>query len=174
MNDYREAATLLDATTTASQLDRMNVTSDHGALPSAPRLGEPPSGTWDPSRASADSSSRRSCLRSSGASASSRQRSTFSCRCGWRFRTQIVSGATPTISAVSFREWPCACKKAALRLVAAPAGQRTLEHADLPGPLARLTSRLPHTAIAPSRARADKAWDPFRYRTISTSRRFRD
>jgi hypothetical protein len=61
--------------------------------------------------ASADSSLRRSCFPSSGVSASSRQRSSSTRHCGWRFQTEIVSGATPTISAVSFRERPCACKK---------------------------------------------------------------
>jgi len=32
-----------------------------------------------------------------------------------RFQTEIVSGRTPTILAVSLREWPCACRNAARR-----------------------------------------------------------
>jgi hypothetical protein len=54
--------------------------------------------------ASIDSSSRRACLRSFGASASARQRSISARHWGWRFQTEIVSGATPMSAAISFRE----------------------------------------------------------------------
>jgi hypothetical protein len=41
--------------------------------------------------ASSDSSSRRACHRSSGASTSARQRSISARHCGWRFQTETVS-----------------------------------------------------------------------------------
>lgn len=65
--------------------------------------------------ASSDSSLSRICVASSGVSARSRQRSTSRCHCGWRFQTEIVSGATPISSAICLREWPCVCSKAARR-----------------------------------------------------------
>jgi hypothetical protein len=110
--------------------------SGHAGSHDLPQLLEPRA------LASANSSLRRSCLLSSGASASSPQRSNASCHCGWRLQTEIVSYATPTISSVTFREWPCARKKAACRarlekLRCAPDHAHALQDVSTTSPLTR-------------------------------------